>query len=175
MRQTADLRKTSMGSQPKKMNGHSDHIFGQAMEIDDPVEGDWDRMDTEEMESGARYSGKLQETLAYGQALQAEFGDRQNKEVKDSLNAIFAMFAYEDLWKSPTAHLLEQSGRVLVAEELNSAILGTSIQFHVMACEDFNYTSITWQVSFRRVRASMPANRDSYQRHQRRRRRRGFY
>ena len=128
MRQTADLRKVSMEMQPKKMNGHSDHIFEQAMELDDPVEGDWDRMDTEEMESGARYGGKLQETLAYGQALQAEFGDRQNKEVKDFLKDIFAMFAYEDPWKSPTAYLLEHSGRVAVAEELNSAILGMSVQ-----------------------------------------------
>ena len=36
------------------------------------------------------------------------------------------MFAYEDPWKSPAAALLEQSGRITVAEELNSAILGKS-------------------------------------------------
>ena len=96
------------------------------MELDDHVStgDDWDKMDTEEFDNGSKYEAKINETLRYGQDLKFEFKDDQRKEVKDSLQSIFAMFAYEDPWKSPAAALLEQSGRITVAEELNSAILG---------------------------------------------------
>ena len=106
-------------------------MFEQAMELDDPASNgdEWDRMETEEIDSGLKYEDKIHETLRYGQDLKFEFRDESNEEVKDLLRGIFAMFAYEDPWQSPTAHLLEQSGRVAVAEEINSAILGM-LDFH---------------------------------------------
>ena len=126
MRQTAELRKASTERRPKGMTSHSNDIFEQAMELDDRMSNndDWDRMDTEEADNDLKFEDKMKETVLYGQDLKYEFKDKQNKEVKDFLQEMFAMFAYEDIWKSPTAHLLEQSGRVVVAEELNSAILG---------------------------------------------------
>ena len=133
MRQCAELRRQTPDKRSSKAlstNGHQHHshddIFDQAMELDDHVStgDDWDKMDTEEFDNGSKYEAKINETLRYGQDLKFEFKDDQRKEVKDSLQSIFAMFAYEDPWKSPAAALLEQSGRITVAEELNSAILG---------------------------------------------------
>ncbi|MCJ1350302.1 MAG: hypothetical protein MMC33_000283 [Icmadophila ericetorum] len=131
MRQCAELRRQTPDKRSSKAlstNGHHhshDDMFEQAMELDDHVStgDDWDKMDTEEFDNGSKYEAKINETLLYGQDLKFEFKDDQRKEVKDSLQSIFAMFAYEDPWKSPAAALLEQSGRITVAEELNSAIL----------------------------------------------------
>lgn len=68
----------------------------------------------------------LSETLAYGQALQAEFKDDQRREVAKALEEIFALMAYTDpLSEKEVAHLIDPIGRVVVAEDLNSAILRT--------------------------------------------------
>ena len=117
--------------QPKHTNGNGHAVedgFGQSMDLDDPMTNgadDWDRMETEEVDNSIKYQEKLDETLRYAQELKFEYKDDQTREVKEMLQSIFALFAYEDPRTSPTAPVMDQSGRVPVAEELNSAILGT--------------------------------------------------
>ena len=126
MRQCAELHNGAPVKQSKPLNDHTDDIFEQAMELDEPVHNgeDWDHMETEQADNGLKYQNLVGETLRYGQDLQYEFKDDRSVEIRDGLRDIFAMFAYEDPRKSTTAPLLDQSGRVPVAEELNSAILG---------------------------------------------------
>lgn len=71
----------------------------------------------------------LQEALEYGQELRAEFADSTgaDPEMSRQLDEIFALIAYENpLRQEGVKHLLDRSGRVAVAEELNSAILRES-------------------------------------------------
>ena len=127
MRESTELLSGSSEKRSKPPNGHAEEFFGQAMELDEPVANgeDWDRMETEEMDNSRKYEEILNETLRYAQELKYEYKDDPSKEVKNTLESIFAMFAYEDPRKSPTAAVIKNSGRIPVAEELNSAILGT--------------------------------------------------
>lgn len=63
--------------------------------------------------------------IAFGQELQMEFKSDPRREVQEKLKQIFALIAYTDARESTLAPLLEEKGRVEVAEELNSAILST--------------------------------------------------
>ena len=83
----------------------------------------WDSMDTEGTDTNAKYASLLQETITYGQELRSEFSGDSRREVKKALQDTFALIAYPDASQSNLAPLLEVSGRVPVAEELNSAIL----------------------------------------------------
>ncbi|EFR02972.1 ran-binding protein 10 [Nannizzia gypsea CBS 118893] len=65
----------------------------------------------------------LHEAILYGQQLQADYPDDDKKEHKKTLDDIFSLVAYADPKTSVHGHLLDPSGRVAVAEELNSAIL----------------------------------------------------
>lgn len=65
-----------------------------------------------------------QAMLEYGMELKQEFANDPRREVKRALEDTFALIAYENVRESSLAPLLETSGRVPVAEELNSAILG---------------------------------------------------
>lgn len=89
------------------------------MELDEQMnEGDqWDEMDTEDVE---RDEPLLQEAMRYGQVLMQEY-----REYKRTLDQFFSLIAYPDAKSSVNGHLLDPKGRVAVAEELNSAILGT--------------------------------------------------
>jgi hypothetical protein len=82
-------------------------------------------MDTEEtVDNQLDYQDLLQDTLMYGQVLQAEFKNDPRREVSKALEDAFALMAYQDpLNAKEVAYLLDPSGRVAVAEELNSAIL----------------------------------------------------
>ena len=73
-----------------------------------------------------REDSLLAEAWAYGQRLQEEYRDDSREEVKRVLKEAFSLIAYTDPGGSVLGHLLEESGRREVAEELNSAILGTS-------------------------------------------------
>ena len=99
------------------------------MDLDEQINSadDWDKMETEEADSGLKYQSLLDMTLSYGRELKYEFRNDHSKHVDNAFRDIFSMFAYEDPRKSPTAHLLDQVGRVPVAEELNSAILGMPV------------------------------------------------
>jgi len=110
------------------MNGHNgvwyDDAINHEMEIDDHQQNSWDRMDTEEIPGHMDYQMLLEETLRYGQDLQAEFKDDPRREVTKALDEAFSLMAYQDpLNAKAVSHLLDPSGRVAVAEELNAAIL----------------------------------------------------
>ena len=71
-----------------------------------------------------REATMLAEALAYGQQLQEDYRDDPREDVKRVLGEAFSLLAYTDPRGSVVGHLLEESGRREVAEELNSAILG---------------------------------------------------
>ncbi len=108
--------------------------------------GAWDGMDTEAKKApktttasttktstaSAADQARLnltRETIKYGQELQSEWRDDGRREIKKALEETFSLMAYEDPKRSVVAHLLEPSGRVPVAEDLNSAILGSFFYF----------------------------------------------
>ncbi len=110
-------------------NGQHQHRHDDDEHDDDEDVDDWDddeeRMDTEDADNiNARYSALLRDTIQYGQELKSEFAGDPRREVKKALEETFALIAYTDARESSLAPLLEVSGRVPVAEELNSAILG---------------------------------------------------
>ena len=116
------MRQPSSPPTPRTKSSKQTHhvdVFEQDMELDEP--DDWDKMETD--------SDPMVEALRYAQELQLEYKDDRSREVKDALHDIFALFAYEDPRTSPMMQLTDPSGRVPVAEELNSAILG-------MCCSD---------------------------------------
>lgn len=113
----------------KKTNGHSgdfyDDVINHEMEIDDQHQNNnWDRMDTEENTDHIDTDRLLADTIKYGQDLQAEFKDDPRREVTKALSDAFSLWAYQDpLNSKAVSHLLDPSGRLAVAEELNAAIL----------------------------------------------------
>jgi hypothetical protein len=133
IRRAAEIRSVTINVS-KKSNGHAgewyDDVINHDMELDEPsvTHNGWDRMDTEGThDSQADYTRLLDETIQYGQELQAEFQHDPRREVQTSLREAFALLAYEDPINSKeVSHLLKREGRVSVAEELNAAILGTA-------------------------------------------------
>ena len=80
-------------------------------------------MDTEES-SSVSYNQLLAETLSYGKEIQTEFREDPCREVQKALEEAFSLMAYSDpLNAKEVSHLLDPRGRVLLAEEVNSAIL----------------------------------------------------
>ncbi|KAK4169198.1 hypothetical protein QBC43DRAFT_86702 [Cladorrhinum sp. PSN259] len=75
----------------------------------------------------ARLEKLSQEAIAYGQELRTQFASSDGDvrpEISKHLDEIFALIAYSNPLTVPAvAHLLDGTGRVTVAEELNSAIL----------------------------------------------------
>lgn len=120
-------------------NGHNDD-YDFEMELDEQLGvhngqqwnnnnvADNDNMDTEDEidseDAEARYQRLTDETIQYGMVLKKEFASDPRREVKRALEDTFALIAYENVGESALAPLLERAGRVPVAEELNSAILG---------------------------------------------------
>lgn len=84
-------------------------------------------MNMTEKDPVSQQSNLMLTALTYGRELQKEFKDDPRREVKEALEETFALIAYPDARESSLSHLLEEDGRVPVAEELNSAILGTSM------------------------------------------------
>ncbi|KAL6705909.1 hypothetical protein ACN47E_006188 [Coniothyrium glycines] len=91
----------------------------------------WDNKDPDDdlddeddiAEKEAKYQQMTSGTITYGMELRAEFANDPRREVKRALEDTFALIAYENARESSLAPLLEVSGRVPVAEELNGAIL----------------------------------------------------
>ncbi|SZF03976.1 unnamed protein product [Blumeria hordei] len=76
------------------------------------------------LNNNAEHTRLLQEAIHYGTGLSAEFKDDSRRKVKKALEDAFALIAYQEPSSAEgVAHLLDSSGRVAVAEELNSAIL----------------------------------------------------
>lgn len=121
-------------------NGHTD-VFDEDMELDDDNDDDNDSFQMANTSNGdaepegeeeeyhniptdsAKYDELLQEAMSYGQTLMREYRD-EKREYRKTLEDIFSLIAYDDAKASVHGHLLETGGRVQVAEELNSAILG---------------------------------------------------
>jgi hypothetical protein len=115
---------------PRRQQGDEDN--DDEVMIDDEEEDDIDDLDMAADDllggsGGADVAGlsKLsQEVLAYGMELRAEFKADPRRETSKRLDEIFSLIAYPNpLMVKEVAHLLDGSGRVAVAEELNSAIL----------------------------------------------------
>jgi hypothetical protein len=134
IRQGAEMHRHSSSNGSKKSNGHNgdwyDDVLNHDMELDDHHQqpshtSSWDKMDVEDAgDRHMNYEQLLQETLIYGQNLQAEFREDPRKEISRALNDAFALLAYQDpLGEKEVAHHLDVSGRIAVSEELNSAIL----------------------------------------------------
>ena len=146
IRQGAEIQSSSSSTNgTKKSNGHNgdwyDDIINHEMELDDHQSQNhhWnrDRMDIEESSDQVVYQKLLNETLKYGQDLQAEFRDDPRREVTKALDEAFSLMAYQDpLNAKAVSHLLDPGGRVAVAEELNSAILRTYRDSYSMAHTD---------------------------------------
>lgn len=122
--------------EPPARNGHDEtmvDVFAQDMEIDDSANSttDWEKMDVEDEYGGVGVgtSGPVKSALdaavEYGQQLRVEFQSDTRPEIRKALEEAFSLLAYTDPKNSVLAHLLDEKGRVSVAEELNSAILGT--------------------------------------------------
>lgn len=88
--------------------------------------GDEDDDEDEIEDNEAKLQELTNKTIQYGMELKTEFANDPRREVKRALEDTFALIAYENVRESSLAPLLETSGRVPVAEELNSAILGKS-------------------------------------------------
>ncbi|CAK7199016.1 hypothetical protein SEUCBS139899_001684 [Sporothrix eucalyptigena] len=99
-----------------RANGHSH----QGIDVDDIM------MVEDDSDGQVRPEGRalVNEALKYGQTLQTEFMSELRPAIQKTLNEIFSLLAYANPLKQPeVAHLLDQRGRVAVAEDLNAAIL----------------------------------------------------
>lgn len=107
-----------VGGDKRSHNGHLHPPEPEDVEMDDDVED----FDGQQDQGGSR--DLTQVALLYGQDLQAEYAGDERSEVRQALEDIFSLIAYQNpLKESKVAHLLDRKGRVAVAEELNSAIL----------------------------------------------------
>jgi Ran-binding protein 9/10 len=100
-----------------------DDDFTQDMELDEQPNGKTAASDASGQSQ--QYDQLLAEAMGYGQVLQREYRDEQSEEWNKTLLDIFSLVAYENPRDSVHGGLLERKGRVVVAEELNSAILVT--------------------------------------------------
>ncbi len=107
-----------MSGSTANSNGLASDSSSQKMDLDQKS------MDMETTDSGVNLLELEQDMLLYGQSLQADYSNDSRGEFSSGLQEIWALMAYKNPLKEPhVKHLLDQQGRVLVAEELNSAIL----------------------------------------------------
>lgn len=134
IRKTVELNSTKLPETERRTsNGFhnassSNDDFAQDMELDEQPNGE--SQSNRQGKSSAdgnvlQYDQLMQEVMEYGQELQREYPGQEGDHMK-ALNDIFSLIAYPDPKDSVNGHLLDPAGRVTVAEELNSAILGKS-------------------------------------------------
>ncbi|OAA54255.1 ran-binding protein [Niveomyces insectorum RCEF 264] len=112
------------GETNKKSNGNG-RPLGRVQQ-QQPQDMDMDDIDMVEDGTDGRFESQsvVDEAIAFGQALQSEFASDPRPEIRSALKEIFSLLAYANpLKEKEVAHLMDQRGRVAVAEELNSAIL----------------------------------------------------
>jgi hypothetical protein len=104
-----------LGQRPTTQNGNGStaHDFGAMDTSEDPIR--------EDLFDAGKF---LDETILYGQELRGEFANDPRREVKRELENTLALIAYDNPKESSLKELLEEKGRVPIAEELNGAILG---------------------------------------------------
>lgn len=132
--------------QPESPGIADEHaVFDQEMELDDGEGWDADGMDTEDPEVAAaavaQFNELLTEAVQYGQQLRMDYPSDENGGDKKMLDDIFSLVAYSDPNRSRHGHYLDPEGRVAVAEELNSAILGKLFLLAIQMYGDWVYTN----------------------------------
>lgn len=128
IRRCTELQPSTKGKRRSSASSPPLDPFNGTMDLDDAA--DDDEMDTDADAAPDTYMEQttlMNDALKYGQELQSEFKGDPRKEVKQALEDTFALIAYPDARESSLAPLLEPEGRIPVAEELNSAILGKSL------------------------------------------------
>lgn len=145
IRQAAELQNNSAGKTKTtdKNDGNTYENHNHEMELDGhEIPQNCDQMQTEDLTiNQSDHSSLLQETILYGTELSAEFRDDPRKEVKKALEDAFALMAYQQpLNANGVAYLLDPSGRVSVAEELNSAILRKWIPLKNLSVQNKTYS-----------------------------------
>ncbi|RPA97522.1 SPRY-domain-containing protein [Choiromyces venosus 120613-1] len=140
---------TIHGGSTGSRNPHDDPmvgVFAQEMEIDDPAGAGagWEEMDVEDEDGNGgvgtgmevdQTKSALDAAVKYGKDLRVEFQSDTRPEIRKALEEAFSLLAYTDPKNSVLAHLLDEEGRVSVAEELNSAILVSMGKSSVAALE----------------------------------------
>jgi hypothetical protein len=100
--------------------------------LSEPSNGQIHKADAEMTEADMNSAGStaLEEVLAYGQQLDAEYNEPTSlsAEQRAHLSDIYSLLAYADPQTSPNARLFDLNLRVELAEEINSAILMLSGQ-----------------------------------------------
>ena len=108
-----------------------------------------------------QYDHLLTEAMEYGQELQRDYRDSPDGEQGKALLDIFSLVAYDNPRESVHGSLLDRKGRVAVAEELNSAILGEVIPCQSLLNSSNSATSFPWPVASCRARKDVPPDRGS--------------
>ncbi|KAK5228214.1 hypothetical protein LTR47_000459 [Exophiala xenobiotica] len=127
---TTELNTRKPVNERKASNGFgrtsaTDDDFAQDMELDDQPQPQTTSSGLDKSaadETMLQHDQLLIEAMQYGQELMREYRDEEGDYAK-ALEDIFSLVAYNDPKDSVHGHLLDPSGRVTVAEELNSAIL----------------------------------------------------
>jgi hypothetical protein len=109
-------RSNELSNRPSSAHSNEHAVFDHEMELDDDTDS-------------SAFNALLTEAVQYGQQLRADYPNDENGGDKKLLDDIFSLVAYPDPKKSVNGHYLETKGRVAVAEELNSAILGMFLLF----------------------------------------------
>lgn len=135
IRQSTELSATALKGKPSNGLADESAVFDEEMELDEQMheggEG-WggDGMDTEEPTAAAKGEGLLKEAVKYGQQLHNDYPTNERGGDKKMLDDIFSLVAYPDPKQSVHGHYLDPAGRSVVAEELNSAILGEPLSMN---------------------------------------------
>lgn len=159
MRRSTELSPSA--KKGKTTNGFADNaVFDEEMELDEQTQDregwDADGMDTEETETTTKSNQLLTEAVQYGQQLRMDYPTDENGGDKRLLDDIFSLVCYPDPKRSVHGHYLDPAGRIVVAEELNSAILGTTTSLFL--CAYTNMDSLTWQILISGSGAAVPTN-----------------
>ena len=120
---------SKLQQQQQQQDEHMEDVID--MEIDDqPAGREYDHMEVEEEEGGiAQVKGPLDAAVKYAQDLRVEFQADNRPEIRKALEESFSLVAYQDPKNSVLSHLFDEDGRIAVAEELNSAILGKLVSY----------------------------------------------
>jgi Ran-binding protein 9/10 len=100
------------------------------MQRDDEEEEDEDEdeEDVEEEAGGAGAGLSDLDLIEYGRELSAQFSANPRKDIRQELETMNGLMAYPNPKDGPLKELLEERGRIPIAEQLNSAILGKLVR-----------------------------------------------
>ncbi|KAL2264727.1 hypothetical protein VTJ83DRAFT_7237 [Remersonia thermophila] len=119
-----DKDEEMLEAEPEPHSHHHRHAATDSVDTPMSMEDDDDEEEEEDGIDTTGLSKLSQEALIYGMELRAEFSNDPRRETAKQLDEISSLIAYPNPLKvKEVAHLLDGSGRVAVAEELNSAIL----------------------------------------------------